>query len=181
MTDRDVNIRIDRGPDNHAWTVLGTLLACGAVGMLAWAISNAGMLDLAATGLTVFFFQLVQMMFKVGLLVLPEKKANSDFRETSGLLKTAWREFQQFQARSPIWRLALMALAYTIVFMIVRFCLSIALGVFSNIWVAGAASALVASLIVAPGLFGGFFSKMKSKSGVQIKTADDDQSDDGDR
>ena len=175
MTDQNLNIEIDRGPDNHGWTVLGTLLACGAMGMLAWAISNAGMLDLAATGLTVFFFQLVQMMFKVGLLVLPEKQS-SDFQETTGMLKTAWREFQEFQARSPIWRLALLALAYTIVFMVTRLGLSLALGVFENIWIAGAASALVASFIVAPHLFSGFASKLKS-SGVQIKTKVDEPKD----
>src|SRR5699024_4521276 len=52
MSDQNINIKLDRGgPENHAWTVLGPLLACGAVGMAAWAISNAGALDLAATGL----------------------------------------------------------------------------------------------------------------------------------
>lgn len=45
MSDQNINIKLDRGgPENHAWTVLGTLLACGAVGMAAWAISNAGAL-----------------------------------------------------------------------------------------------------------------------------------------
>ena len=34
MSDQNINIKLDRGgPENHAWTVLGTLLACGAVGM----------------------------------------------------------------------------------------------------------------------------------------------------
>ena len=48
MSDQNINIKLDRGgPENHAWTVLGTLLACGAVGMAAWAISNAGALDLS--------------------------------------------------------------------------------------------------------------------------------------
>lgn len=173
MSDKSINIKLDRGPDNHAWTVLGTLLACGAAGMLAWAVSNAGMLDLAATGLTFFFTQLLSMMFKVGLLVLPESKS-SDFKETSGLLKTAWREFQEFQARSPIWRLAVLALGATIVFMVARLGLSLALGVFGNIWIAGAAAALLASLIVAPNLFSGFASRLKSKSGVHIKTRVDD-------
>ncbi|OYO14040.1 hypothetical protein [Enemella evansiae] len=177
MSDQNINIKLDRGPDNHAWTVLGTLLACGAAGMVAWVVSAAGMLDLAATGLT-FFTQLLSMMFKVGLLVLPEKKS-SDFSETSGLLKTAWREFQEFQAKSPIWRLAVLALGFTIVFMIARLGLSFALGVFGNIWIAGAAAALLASLIVAPNLFSGFFSRLKSKSGVQIKPRIDDEPESG--
>ncbi|MHC6176183.1 hypothetical protein [Glutamicibacter endophyticus] len=169
MSEQNVNIKIDRGPDNHAWTVLGTLLACGAVGMAAWAISNAGMLDLAATGLTVFFFQMVQLMAKVGLIVLPEKKGG-DFAATSGNIKTFLREFQEFQAKSPIWRLAAMALAYTVAFMVARWGLSVVLGVFDNVWIAGAAAALVASLIVAPNLFGGLAAKLKSKSGVQVRT-----------
>lgn len=169
MSETNINLKLDRGSDNHAWTVLGTLLACGAVGMIAWAISNAGALDLAATGLTVFFSQLAQMMMKVGLIVLPEKKTG-DFAQTSGFVKTALREFHEFQAKSPLWRLAAMALAYTAGFMIVRWGLSVVLGVFNNVWIAGASAALVASLIVAPGLFGGLVSRMKSKSGVQLRT-----------
>src|SRR5699024_12272689 len=74
MSDQNINLKLDRGgPENHAWTVLGTLLACGAVGMAAWAISNAGALDLAATGLFFFFMQLISMMLKAGLIVVPEK------------------------------------------------------------------------------------------------------------
>lgn len=181
MTDTNINtnIRLDRGADNHIYTVIGTLLACGAVGMVAWVISNAGMLDLAATSLTVFFFQLVQMMLKVGLLVLPEKQS-TDFVETRSMLKKVWREFQEFQARSPIWRLMVLALGYTLAFLIVRLGLSAALSVFNNIWIAGAASALVASLIIAPNLFSGFFSKLKSK-GVRIKTTTEDAEKDGEQ
>ena len=172
---QDINIKLDRGPDNNVYTIIGTLLACGAVGMAAWAISNAGMLDLAATGLTVFFFQLVQMMMKVGLITLPEWKS-TDFQQTFGLLKTAWREFQEFQGRSPIWRMALLALGFTVGYMIFRWGLSVALGIFSNVWIAGAASALIASFIVAPQLFTNLVSntnlvsKMKTKSAVQVKT-----------
>lgn len=167
MSDQNINIKLDRGgPENHAWTVLGTLLACGAVGMAAWAISNAGALDLAVTGMSFFFMQLISMMFKAGLIVVPEKNSK-DFGETRGLLKTAWREFQ---GRSPIWRMALLALGFTVGYMIFRWGLSVALGIFSNIWIAGAASALIASFIVAPQLFTNLVSKMKTKSGVQVKT-----------
>lgn len=157
----------------HIFTVIGTVLAIGGGGMLAWALSNAGMLDLAATGLTMFGFQLVSMMMKVGLIVLPEKSEGS-FAETSGNLKTFLHEFHEWQARSPIWRLAAMALAYTVGFLIVRWGLSVALGVFSNIWVAGAAAAIAASIIVAPRLFSTIFRAMKTKSGVQIKTKTDE-------
>lgn len=168
---QNITVNVERGGDssNHGWTVLGTLLACGAVGMAAWAISNAGMLDMAATGLSFFFLQLVTMLLKAGLIVVP-KRNSSDFSESRGIIKTLWREFQEFQANSPIWRMALLALAFTLAYMIFRFGLSLALGVFGNIWIAGAASALGASLIVSPKLFSSMLSKMKSRSGVEIKT-----------
>src|SRR5699024_1920605 len=64
-------------------------------------------------------FRFVGLMLKAALLVLPEDDG-PDSRETKGALRTAWREFQAFQARSPIWRLALMAVLYTVGFMVVR-------------------------------------------------------------
>src|SRR5690625_6678705 len=67
-------------------------------------------------------FRCVGLMLKAALLVLPEDDG-PDSRETKGALRTAWREFQAFQARSPIWRLALMAVLYTVGFMVVRLLL----------------------------------------------------------
>lgn len=170
MTEHTTTINLNQGgSENHAWTVLGTLLACGAIGMLAWAVSAAGALDLAATGLSFFFVQLFSMMFKAGFIAMPQRNS-SDFVESRGMLKTLWREFQEFQGRSPIWRMALLALGFTVAYMIFRLGLSFALGVFGNIWVAGAASALIASFIVSPKLFSSMFTKMKRRSGIQVNT-----------
>lgn len=96
-------------------------------------------------------FRFVGLMLKAALLVLPEDDG-PDSRETKGALRTAWREFQAFRARSPIWRLALMAVLYTVGFMVVRLLLTQAMGIFQNVWIAGGISALVASVIVAPTL-----------------------------
>lgn len=167
MPDQNININLDRGANAHGWQVAGTIIGIGGVGMLAWAMSNAGMLDLAATGLTVFGFQFVGLMLKAGLLVLPEDDG-PDFRETKGALRTAWREFQAFQARSPIWRLALMAVLYTVGFMIVRLLLTQAMGIFQNVWIAGGISALVASVIVAPTLISNLIKGVGSKTGVKV-------------
>ncbi|MDR8019218.1 hypothetical protein [Nesterenkonia aerolata] len=159
--DVHVNTRMDSGPDNHLWTVIGTLLACGALGMLGWAISESGYRELAATGLTMFAFQLISMMFKVGLIRIPDQ-ATGNFKETSGFIKTAIREFYEWQARSPVWRLAALALAFTLGFLIVRWGISTALGIFSNVWIAGAAAAFLASLIVAPRLWGNITRNLKN-------------------
>lgn len=174
---QNININLDRGSNSHGWQVLGTIVGIGGVGMIAWAISNAGMLDLAATGLTVFGFQFVQLMLKAGLLVLPEN-GGKDFQETRGTLRTAWREFQAFQARSPMWRLAAMAAVYTVCFMIVRLLLTYALGVFENVWIAGGVSALVASVIVAPTLFSNLIKGIGSKTGMSARDKSQDEVDD---
>lgn len=174
MSEQNININLDRGANAHGWQVAGTIIGIGGVGMLAWALSNAGMLDLAATGLTVFGFQFVGLMLKAGLLVLPEDDG-PDFRETKGALRTAWREFQAFQARSPIWRLAAMAVIYTIGFMIVRLLLTYAMGIFSNVWIAGGISALVASVIIAPTLISNLVKGIGSKTGVAVTKAKGDR------
>src|SRR5699024_10594529 len=104
-----------------------------------------------------------------GLIVVPEKN-RKDFGETRGLLKTAWREFQEFQGRSPIWRMALLALGFTVGYMIFRWGLPVALGIFSHGWIAGAAATLIAAFIVAPQRLTHLVSKMKTRSGLQVKT-----------
>ena len=119
-------------------------------------------------------FQFVGLMLKAGLLVLPEDDG-PDFRETKGALRTAWREFQAFQARSPIWRLAAMAVIYTIGFMIVRLLLTYAMGIFSNVWIAGGISALVASVIIAPTLISNLVKGIGSKTGVAVTKAKGDR------
>lgn len=112
-------------------------------------------------------FRFVGLMLKAALLVLPEDDG-PDSRETKGALRTAWREFQAFQARSPIWRLALMAVLYTVGFMVVRLLLTQAMGIFQNVWIAGGISALVASMIVAPTLISNLIKGVGSKTGVKV-------------
>src|SRR5690625_5751321 len=94
-------------------------------------------------------FRSVGLMLTAALLVLPEDDGPAS-RETKGALRTAWREFQAFQARSPIWRLALMAVLYTVGFMVVRLLLTQAMGIFQNVWIAGGISARGPPWCVAP-------------------------------
>src|SRR5699024_4393511 len=108
---------------------------------------DAGLVTRAQRGKWAYYAVVPEILgsLKAGLLVLPEDDG-PDFRETKGALRTAWREFQAFQARSPIWRLALMAVLYTVGFMVVRLLLTQAMGIFQNVWIAGSISALVASV-----------------------------------
>ena len=154
------NISIDTG-GAHGWQVLGTLLGMGGIGAIAYAMAQAGFIDFAATALTMFFFQFVTLMFKSGVLQLPEQKAN-EFTATSGILRTIWQDYQRFQANSPVWRLAMLALGYTVLFMLMRYLLTLAMGIFDNVWVASGLVAFLAALIVAPQMFTKIFRGMNN-------------------
>ena len=156
--------------NTRLFEIVGTILMIGAVGMGAYALGEYGLLDVAATGLTMFAFQLGRMMLTNGLIVLPSSTiGDGDFAETRGMLKTAFAEYQAWQARSPIWRLAGLALAYTIAFMVCRWAVTIALGVFTNVWIAGACAAAAGAVIIAPNLISDMVNKMKSTSTTAVK------------
>lgn len=149
--DNNININIAKDSE-RGWTILGTLPPAEQL-MPAWAISNAGMLDLAATGLT-FFMQFVSMMFKAGVLTVEGGgKHDEDFTQTRGMLKTAFAEFQDLSA--PLADLADGPHGARFYDRLLDIPLGNerCLGVFKNVWIAGAASALLASIIVAPDLF----------------------------
>lgn len=140
--------------NNRIYQIIATLLLCGAIGMVAYALAKNGWLEIAATMLTMFLVQLTTLLFKNGIIGLPEKQDDSAFKGTKGLLRTMAADFREWQARSPIWRLAALATGYTLAFMLARSGISWALTVFTNVWVAGAAAAFLASLIIFPSLIG---------------------------
>lgn len=147
----NVEIKIE---NNRPYQILATLLLCGAIGMVAYALAKNGWLELAATMLTMFLIQLTRMLFMNGIIGLPERQGDDDFEGTKGLLRTLAADFRVWQAKSAIWRLALLAAAYTLGFMLARAAMTFALGVFTNVWIAGAAAALLASVIIFPSLLG---------------------------
>ncbi|PCC26643.1 hypothetical protein CIK75_02155 [Glutamicibacter sp. BW78] len=160
------NVAVHIHSGERPYQIIATLLACGAIGMVAYALAKNGWLEFAATMLTMFLVQLGRLLMLNGLLRLPKRKT-SEFEGTKGLLRTMAAEFEQWQARSPIWRLALLAMGYTVGFMIARWGISFGLTIFSNVWIAGAGAALLASLIIFPSL-------IATALGFMVKRGDDD-------
>lgn len=152
-TSNPQNIVVNVTSGQRGYQIIATLLLCGALGAVAWALAENGWIEMAATSLTMFLVQLTRMLFSNGLLCLPES-GEGEFKGTVGLVKTMAAEYRNWMGKSPIWRLVIMAAAYTVVFMVARFIVTWALGVFTNIWIAGAACAVVASLIIFPSLIG---------------------------
>lgn len=160
--------------NNRIYQIVATLLLCGAIGMAAYALAKNGWLELAATMLTMFLVQLTTLLFRNGIIGLPDKKDNTAFKGTRGLLRTMAADFREWQARSPIWRLSALATAYTLGFMIARAGISQALLVFTNVWIAGAAAAFLASLIIFPSLIGNMTKYLSAKA-VESKKANEEE------
>lgn len=146
-------VTINMAPNNRIYEIVATLLFCGSIGMVSYALAQNGWLEVGTTILTMFLFQLVRLLISTGLMVLPGAEGKvSEFESTTGFLRTASAEFRVWQARSPIWRLTALAGGYTAAFMLARWLIGMALLVFTNVWIAGAAAAFLAALIIFPQL-----------------------------
>jgi hypothetical protein len=172
-TDKD-KIVVNINSQSRMYEIVATLLAIGAVGMIAYALAQNGWLEIAATMLTMFLTQLMRLLFANGLLKMPEGGTKKgDFQGTAGFVRTALTEFKAWQSRSPIWRLAALAAGYTLLFMAARAAMTWALGVFTNVWVAGAAAALLGALIIFPQLFSRAFRTVSGKLSAPSTEGDD--------
>ena len=170
MSDTTPNVSVVIQQHSRSYQIVSTLLLCAAVGMLSYALAKNGWLEVAATTLTMFLVQLARLLLSNGLIAVPKGAGPSEFEGTAGFLRTAAAEFRQWQARSPMWRLAALAAAYTAGFMVARLAMTHALGIFTNVWVAGAAAALFASVIIFPSLLGDAVRSMKSKAAPVAST-----------
>lgn len=153
---------------NRVFEVVGTLLGCGALGMIAYALAEYGWLEVAATGLTMFAAQWIRLMASSGVMPFSNRSKSDeeeDFAKSKGIIKTFMADLAAWQAKSPMWRLAGLALLYTVIFMIARSCVSIALTVFASPWIAGAAAMLVAMVIIGPDQIIRLVKKIKGQKG----------------
>ena len=91
-------IVVNVNSQSRMYQIVATLLAIGAVGMLAWTLAENGWLELAATFLTMFIFQLTKLLFANGLLKVPTGSNKKSFKGTQSLLKTMAMEFKQWQS-----------------------------------------------------------------------------------
>lgn len=132
---------------SHIWHVLGTILLVGAVFSLAWALSAAGLLDIAATGLAFFTVTFMRQM-GVGL----STHAPREFEGSANLLRQVQADFQRWLASRSVISHALLAVAYTVVFLLCRAALTAILTVIASPWVALAAGLALAAAVASPSL-----------------------------
>ena len=132
---------------SHIWHVAGTVLLVGAIVSLAWALSQAGMLDLAATGLSFFLVTLMRQL-GVGLTTV----APREFDGSANLIRQLQADFARWIATRSVVAHALIAMAYTAAFLLSRAALSAILTVIASPWVALAVGLALAAAVASPSL-----------------------------
>lgn len=129
---------------SHGWNVLGTLLLGGALFAAAWGLSQAGQLDMAATGLS--FFVMTMVRFTGPSLM----KRAPEFAGTSALVNQARSDLANWLASRRLLSQCLIALALTLGFLAVRAVAAWALGIVASPWLALALGLGVAAIVAAP-------------------------------
>lgn len=147
----------DRLP--HIWQVLATLLGVSSVVVLAWYLSQNGLLDLAATGIAFYTTTLLRQLGG-GL----SRRAPKEFAKTAGLLDTARVEFREWMSSRKLLTHVLIALVMTVAFLIGRFIASILLTVIASPWLALAAGLALAAAIASPQIVKGIGSALSNRS-----------------
>lgn len=148
----ETHTHVDASANRQLYVMIGSILIGGGLGMVAWGIwqSNPALAEIAASGLALYISLFVTTLFKKGVIALPRGDEESLPFIKSGIRK-GWNEIQDFIARSNTLVLMLIVLGQVIVWLVLRFAVWNAMGIFNNIWVAGGVTALVISPFVIPG------------------------------
>jgi hypothetical protein len=156
------------GAEAHGWKVLGVILAVAALVAGGYGLATAGLLELAASMIAAFLSMFLQLLFRNGVIVLPEKKSeDARIEEGKGAVKAIAGMVQAWIDRSSILRLALIAIGYAVVFILVRAGVSALLRLTANVWVAAMFGGLLAAAICAPTVFAGIVRTLKSKTNTK--------------
>lgn len=149
----------------HFYNILSSVLLGGAITALSYALSTAGLAELAGTFLSFWgVFCFTRLFGKVAAT-----RSSKHFQGSSEFIKT-------FQAEISVWMkersvLSIFILGFGAAILYVAFrsvCIAI-LGIFSNLWFAIAAGLLLSAIIASPVLFrdiGRLVTKSSDKKGV---------------
>lgn len=170
-----VNVHIQTGA-GEIIRIVGTLLAFGGVGVLAWVIAQQGYAEKVATVLAAAVAFIAMRLWNRGILAIPKATGPAagtdqdvDFLRQVGRSATAVSGGYLNRASVPM--LCLIGLAYGMAFLALRTLITMALNVFQNMYIAGGAALLLGSLVVAPSLFPNFLASLKAKGVVRPEGA----------
>lgn len=133
----------DRLP--HGWQVLATLFAVASVFTMCWWLSQKGLLDLAATGISFYVMTLMRQL-------APNftERAPKEFSATATLIDQASADFQVWMSSRKTLSLAVISFVFTVIFLIVRYIASLLMGFIASPWLALAVGLAVSAAVASP-------------------------------
>lgn len=143
--------------------LVATVLVFGGVGVLAWTVADSGYAELAGTGVTVMLAQVVRQLWAKGVLSTPDPSGEDSFGETKALAGRIADEYRGWMAKGGPLQVTLVAAGYAVCFLVVRAGVVSALGVFHNLYIAGAFGAVIGGFIVAPNFLKHYTEPLKRK------------------
>ncbi|MFJ7619811.1 hypothetical protein ACIQYZ_13520 [Rhodococcus erythropolis] len=143
--------------------LVATVLFFGGVGVLAWTVADSGYAELAGTGVTVMLAQVVRQLWAKGVLSTPAQTGDDAFTESKALIGRVADEYRGWMTRGGPLQITLVAAAYAVCFLVVRAGVVAALGIFANLYIAGATGALIGAFIVAPNFLKHYTEPLKRK------------------
>ena len=146
----------DRLP--HGWQVLATLLAGGAVFTLCWYLSQKGLLDIAATGLSFFIFTLIRQL---GTSLT--SRAPSEFAKSASMIDAFRADLAAWSANRKMLTHVLIAFGATLLFLAGRAIASTVMVLIASPWLALALGLMVAAAVASPVLVKGIADSIKTR------------------
>lgn len=146
----------------HGFQIGATVALGGAIFVLCWYLSNAGMLEIAATGLTYFIIQLVRLS-GTGLT----KRVKGDFKDTAKIVETVRNDYVKWVSKRKLLSHTILAALATVLFIGCRFLASTVMTIIASPLLAIALGLGITAFVISPVLFKGMFDSFKERVGSQ--------------
>ncbi|MGI6795723.1 hypothetical protein [Gordonia sihwensis] len=121
--------------------------------------------------MTMMIVMMVRLMYARGMVALPSGTSGDGFATTKSTLAQIANEYKVWLAGTSMPAMAAIAAAYAVAFLVMRAGVSAALGVFSNLYIAGGAAAMVGAIVVFPSLLPSMIGSLRRKGVVTTPPA----------
>ncbi|WP_341257819.1 hypothetical protein [Gordonia malaquae] len=171
MTTNQPNIHVSvQSGTGEILRIVATILLFGGAGAVAWSVAQGAHAELAASGMTMMIVMMVRLMYARGMVRIPAGGGGDDFTATKSAISQIGAEYKKWLAGTSMPALALISIGYAIGFLLLRAAVSAALGVFSNLYIAGGCAAMIGAIVVFPSLLPSILASLKRKGVVADPT-----------
>ncbi|GAA4658898.1 hypothetical protein [Gordonia humi] len=166
MSEQKIDIHVQSGT-GEILRIVSTLLLFGGAGGLAWTVAQGPNAEMAASGFSMMIVMMIRLAYGAGRISVPARgQSTDDFAVTKGVVAQMIAEYQRALAKANLPVMTLIAAAYAIAFLVLRAGVSAALGIFSNLYIAGFSAAMVGAVVVFPSLLPSILASLKRKGVV---------------